>query len=160
MGEMYKMSLSGTDNDGYFIINPVNHTLYSSFTGKTLKLENNGGGSSITPFAVGDIKESYSMKISYKSIADAIGTTTDTYDLAFAIAGIFAATQGIAVTTITALVYGALKGALLTTILNGVKTRASGGVKLTINLVEIQRHQGGNTVTAYSYKLGGLTTYK
>lgn len=152
-----------TDNDGYFIIDPVNHTLYSSFTGKTIDFsEASEGvtGSNISPRAVGDVKETYTMKISYKSIANAIGTVTDSYDIAFTIAGIFAATQGIAITTVTLLVYGALKGQLLTTVLNGIKSKAVGGVKLTIKLVEIQRHQGGNIVKAYTYNLGGLSTYK
>ncbi len=161
-------SLTEGNKVKYLIYNKDSGQMYSSYTGKIIQLEegkikisamNNIGNSTVSPMGVKGIVETTEYKVSYAQIADAIGDSYSTYDLAFTIVAIIGVFQGVALTTITAAVYGALKGSVLTTVLDGVKNRKSGGVKLQIHLCEITKHQGGRVVTGYGYKLGDIGPY-
>lgn len=152
----------------YLLFDKGTKQMYSSYTGKTISMVNSStmdtrviypNEGTIGILAEGDIVESNTYRVSYAEIADMIGEAYSTYDLAVTIVAIIGVLQGVAITTIVAAVYGALKGALLTEILNGVKNKSSGGIKVTINLVEIRKHQGGRWVTGYAYELGSISTY-
>ena len=79
--------------------------------------------------------------------------------MAYTIVAIIGVFQGVTITTIAVLIYGALKGELLNKIVAGIKNNSSGGIKITIHLVEISKHQGGRIVKGYAYKIGQITTY-
>ena len=57
------------------------------------------------------------------------------------------------------MIYGELKGQLVSNIISCVQNGVSGGVRLKINVIEIYKHQGGRIVKGYRYQLAGISQY-
>ena len=57
------------------------------------------------------------------------------------------------------MIYGELKGQLVSNIISCVQNGVSGGVRLKINVIEIYKHQGGRIVEGYRYQLAGISQY-
>lgn len=153
----------------FLIYDKNTNKMTSSITGQSISMDDilvtddtsssKETSGTIIPMAVGDVVESHTFKISYAQIAALVGDSYSKYDLAYTIVAIMWVFQGVAITTIVSLIYGALKGELLNRIVDGVKNNAPGGIKITIDKVEIRKHQGGKMVKGYGYKVGTLTTY-
>lgn len=148
-----------------FVIDQANSTIYSPYTNKIVKVNNDDdredAKTTITPHGTGKILKTYTYKFSYKQIAEITGKTTDIYGVASALVTLFLAASGLgAIPTLLTLILGGLRDLQITMILENVKKNASGGIKLTINKVEITKHQGGRIVKGVGYKLGGISTYK
>lgn len=167
--EKIDFTLTKNGEKRYIIYEKATGKMYSSYTKNYVMLQQNevkttsnsvGNGNTVLPMSVKRIVETTEYKVSYAQIAEVIGDVYDTYDLAFTIVAIIGVFQGIALTMITAALYGALKGAILTTILDGIKNNKPGGVKLQIHFCEITKHQGGRIVTGYGYKLGDVGVYR
>ena len=156
----------------YLVYNKATNEMTSSITGQSISMddilisdgicnekEDDVTSSIIVPTAGNKIVKTYTYKVSYAKIASLVGDNYNTYDLAYTIVAIIGVFQGVTITTIAVLIYGALKGELLNKIVAGIKNNSSGGIKITIHLVEISKHQGGRIVKGYAYKIGQITTY-
>ena len=138
------------EETNFLIYDKNTNTMTSSITGQSISMDDilvtddtsasRETSGTITTMAVGDVVESHTYKISYAQIAALVGDSYNTYDLAYTIVAIIGVFQGVAITTITSLIYGALKGELLNRIVDGVKNNAPGGIKITIDKVEIRKH--------------------
>ena len=104
--------------------------------------------------------DTFTYDISYSQLAGLLGDAWTIYGLATAIATIVTA-AGLPVTVafLTALIYEELKGQLVSNIISCIENGVPGGIRLTINCVEIQKHQGGRVVKGYSYKIAGISQY-
>lgn len=163
-----RVSVVQQGKEEYFLIDRENGQIYSSYTGQytpiaeiieeneVMKVQdapsNNARGT-------GDIVETYTTKVSYRSIAKLIGDSYDAYSLASTIATIILAATGLAIPTLASLVVSAIKSIGVSTIVNKVKNNASGGIKFTIYKCEITKHQGGRIVKGYGYKIGSASLY-
>ena len=155
----------------YFLYDKEMELLYSSYTGSTVSLDNvivepeysvmsfGGGDEVVSPLAEGDIVDTNYYYISYSEIGALLGDAYSTYDLAATIITVISIFTGTATVTAVAVVYSFLKGELLSEILEGVENDLPGGIRVTVNLVEIRKHQGGRWVTGYAYQVDSVSTY-
>lgn len=153
------------DKTNYIEYDIIKDEVYSSFTGKTIPLSelcsfNDNENNTISTFAVGDIVKQTPYKISYAKIASLVGDAYNTYDLAFTIVSIIGLFQGVVLVTMVDAVYDYIKGELANRIIYAIENNVSGGITVTINTVEIKKHQGGALVTGYTYELEGIKVYK
>ncbi len=153
----FMVHLDSEDENGFFIVNQEQYTIYSSFTGQTISyttLANVGGASTNA------VVDTMTYNVSYSQIAGLIGGAWTAYGLASAIATIVAAAGApITIAFLTTMIYGELKGQLVSNIISCVQNGVSGGVRLKINVIEIYKHQGGRIVKGYRYQLAGISQY-
>ena len=166
-----RFELTQENETNYFLYDKVTELLYSSYTGSTIALGdvivepeysvmNLGGGEEVVaPLAEGDIVDTTYYYISYSEIGALLGDAYSTYDLAATIITVISIFTGTAAVTAVGVIYSFLQGALLSEILEGIENDLPGGVRVTVNLVEIRKHQGGKWVTGYAYQVASVSTY-
>lgn len=158
-----RYELRDDSNVNYIVFDKLNQTLYSSYTGNFVSVDNiatlSNPNDLVAPLAVGDVVDTDEYIIYYSQIAALVGDVYSAYDLAVTLVAIIGVFQGIAVTTITLAIYGAIKGEIFNTIVDAIENNVSGGVIVTINTIEIEKHQGGRPVTGYTLSLGGIETF-
>lgn len=150
-----KLTINDKEGENYFYIDKKANTVYSSYTGKTISVEKN----QMQPMANGDVVASKTYKVSYKQLANLVSDTSNSFSIASAIITLVAAASGVNIATGAAVVVALISGSL-TVIAAGIQGASpSHGVKVTVNTEKIQRHQGGNVVTAYRYVIASVGTY-
>jgi len=152
----------GGEVDGYFNIDKVNNTIYSSYTGKTILIPEFESNIVVRPQAVGDIVDTTVTKISYADICDLVTEITDNLALAGALITLVAAALSLTLATgagVVVTLIGLIPGAW-NDIRNGIEGgSASHGIKVVVDTVEIQKHQGGKIVKGYKYEVSSVSLY-
>lgn len=150
------ISLNGTERDGYLSIDRNTGTLYSSFTGNTVRIEDLIEKETIRPMDAGKTTV-YEYKISYKRLGEVITASATKKELAVAIVGIIGAVQGVTLAASTIML--TIGTTLFKDIMAGVAKKKPGGIVVQVNLTKTTRHQGGNIVPAYRYTVS-VSQYK
>ena len=152
----------GGEVEGYFNIDKVNNTIYSSYTGKTISIPEIESDIGVMPQAVGDVVESYENKISYADMCDLVTFTSTNLAYAAALITLVSLAMGVTLTAGAAAVVtmiGFIPGAW-NDIRNGIGGgSASHGIKVVVDKVEIQKHQGGKIVKGYKFEISSVSLY-
>ena len=150
----------GGEVDGYFNIDKVNNTIYSSYTGKTILIPEFESNIVVRPQAVGDIVDTTVTKITYADICDLVTEITDNLALAAIIAGLVAYGMGVTLAAGAILTFIGLIPGAWGEIRDGIEGgSASHGIKVVVDTVEIQKHQGGKIVKGYKYEVSSVSLY-
>lgn len=146
--------------EGYFLLNRVNGTVYSSYTGNTISVSEIRSNEEITPFAVGDVVSRTTSYISYAKLAESVKAGNSIFSKAAAIISIVAILQGVVIASAT-LAVASLISAYMSDIIDSglVNKSTSHGVKAVVARVEIQKHQGGGMAKGYKYDIEAISTY-
>ena len=153
-------NLQGSVEEGYFIYNKDEETIYSSYTNKTFSVSDIASDNEITPQAVGDVVARKTHYISYAKLADAVTPTSSDISIASAIITIVAVAQGVTIATAAVVIVALLSTPAWDTVRAGITNRSPNhGVKVVTATVEIQKHQGGKFVTGYKNEIESVDTY-
>ncbi len=152
----------GGEVEGYFNIDKVNNTIYSSYTGKTISIPEIENDIEVMPQAVGDVVDSYEKKISYADMSDLVTEAATSLAVAAALIslvsfalGVTLATGAGAIVTLIGFIPGAWDN-----IRDGIGSgSASHGIKVVVDKVEIQKHQGGKIVKGYKFEISSVSLY-
>ena len=154
-----KNNASGED-EGYFYINKIEGTIYSSYTGNTICISEINSDNEIMPLAVGDVVSRTTHKISYAALSDMVTPTSTDISIASAMITIVAAIQGVTIVTVAAIVVALLSTPLWDVIRAGLLSKdTKHGIQVVVAKVEIQKHQGGGIVKGYKYEIESVSTY-
>lgn len=148
--------------EGYFYIDRINDTIYSSYTGKTISISEIEIDNVMIPQAVGDIVESTTHKISYAAIGELVSSTASQIGIAGALITILAAIMGVTIATGPTVLIAAIS--LIPSAWDLIRNGIAGldenhGIKVVVDKVEIQKYQGGRLVKGYRYDISSVTTY-
>jgi hypothetical protein len=152
--------LQGSVEDGFFIYNKNDETIYSSYTEKTFYISDIASGNEIAPNAAGDVVSRKTHYISYAKLADAITPSSSDISIASAIITLIAVAQGVTISTTATVILALMSTSAWDAVRNGITNRSSNhGIKVVVATVEIQKHQGGKFVTGYKYEIESVSTY-
>ena len=145
-----------TGREDFFIVDKDNNTLYSSITGKTISLDS-VNDTEISLFS--SAPDTGSLKISYKTMYDALGAVSEIITVASLILTIMSSQLPYPPLTTAALLVDTFSYAL-TMIMNKIpskETKKGGQVKY--EKVTYTKHQAGQVFHTYKYKVTDLGAY-
>ncbi len=151
--------LADVDESDCLIVNKKEGTLYSTITGKTVDLaalkQKTAG-----VLAVGDVVDTFTVKFSYAILAESLVPDSNQAKWGAVIIALTSAASGVPIGS-TAGVVIALLGVLDWDELKaGIVSKSSKhGIEITVNQVEIQKHQGGRIVKGYKYEIMDIDAY-
>lgn len=146
--------------DGFFYVDKVDGSIYSSYTCNTISVAEISSDNGIQPLAVGDVVARTTHNISYSNLASLVLPTSSQFAIAGAIITIIAAAQGVVIATAAAVVISLISTGMWDTLRNGIISKSTNhGVRSVVATVEIRKHQGGGFVTGYTYKIESVSLY-
>ena len=155
-----KTEIEGTDS-GYFLYDKQSKSLYSSYTGKSICLEDDSevlkvvNGSTVQPQEVVD---TIYKKISYADLAQLVSATDSAVSKASAILSILNA-KGFPIKSKVGIIVDMISGSL-SIINSGLKDASpKHGLKIKINKVKVTKHQAGQVFHTYKYVIAGISNY-
>lgn len=142
-----------TNEQYYFVKNLIDNTVYSSITGEIIHIENGEESRSVNQVMLSKASGTWSKKVSYKTMAKALGTVT-TYAALIAWAMVFVGFSAIAANAASAVAY-------LMQMINDYlpKKYSKHGLKFTMRHKKIKKHQGGGVIYVTISEACGCTTY-
>lgn len=154
--DFLKVYVTENEENNYLLVNKEAGTIYSTYTGKTVGVDEITAESGISTMS---IVEQTTHNISYKTLAGLVSSTSSDISIASTIITCIAAAQHVMIATAAGVVVALISGSL-TIIVDGIKNASPNhGIKVVVNTEEIKKHQGGRWVTGYRYTIGSISTY-
>lgn len=151
------ITYKSNEKEDYFFVDKKSNMLYSSITGKTISLDNESDSNNISTFATSP--NNGSLKISYKTMHDALGKVSEIVTVAGLMLTMLSAKLPYPVLTTVAIIVDTF-GYVLSIIVNKIPSgKASKGGQIKYEKVTYTKHQAGNIFYTYKYKVTGLGTY-
>lgn len=152
--------LTSGDVEGYFYINKVDDTIYSSYTGNTISVSDTYINNDVMPMAVGDVFDTNTYDVSYADLAELVLPTSSQLSIIGAMLATVVAITGVAIAAVPSVILAWLGTSVWDTIRAGITDQIEdSGLRVVVDTIEIEKHQGGRIVKGYKYEVTSVSLY-